>query len=271
VKVDVIVTGELPIPPGYVYREGGNRALQVAAALRPGRGQLPSQCLAFVVHHPDAGPILVDTGFHPQAAEDLRADFGPLMALVFRSLRPTGSFDAQLRALGVAPAAVTRVVMTHLHVDHTSGMRLLPNAEFICAREEWAAATQPRASRAGYIGHHLPDQGRMRLVDFRAQGEPHGPFDFTIDLLGDGSLRLVSTPGHTRGHLSVLVGAEQPVLLVGDAAYTLRSIEEQRLPLFSADESAARRSLERLKAYADAEPRATLVPTHDPEAWRALA
>jgi N-acyl homoserine lactone hydrolase len=272
VQVDVIVTGELPMPPGYVFREGGNRALQVAAALRPGREPLPSQCLAFVVRHPDVGAILVDTGLHPAAAEDLRGDFGPLMALVFRRLRPTGPFDAQLQALGVEPDAVTQVVMTHLHVDHTSGMRLLPSAEFVCAREEWTAATGRGASRAGYAAHHLPDASRMRLVDFETEGEPHGPFDRTIDLLGDGSLRLVSTPGHTSGHLSVLLdgAGEHPVLLVGDAAYTLRSIDEQRLPLFTADDADARHSLGHLKAYMDAEPQATLVPTHDPEAWRAL-
>jgi N-acyl homoserine lactone hydrolase len=271
VQVDAIVTGELPMPPGYVYREGDNRALQFAAALRPRREPLPSQCLAFVIRHPEAGPILVDTGMHPDALEDLRGDFGPLMGLVFRTLRPAGPFDAQLRALGVDPAAVTRVVMTHLHVDHTSAMRLLPNAEFVCAREEWDAATAPRASRAGYVRHHLPDRQRMRLLEFGDAGEPHGPFDRTIDLLGDGSLRLLSTPGHTRGHLSVLLDAERPVLLVGDAAYTLRSIDEQRLPLLSADDDRARDSLRQLKAYADARPDATLVPTHDPEAWRALA
>ena len=96
----------------------------------------------YVVRHPDAGTILIDTGFHGDVrTHGVRHDFGTLMSLVFRSLRPAEQpFDAQLRGLGVDPDAVERVVMTHLHVDHTSGMRLLPHARFVCARAEWSAA-----------------------------------------------------------------------------------------------------------------------------------
>ncbi|GAC1318455.1 MAG: hypothetical protein NVSMB25_07900 [Thermoleophilaceae bacterium] len=59
------------------------------------------------------------------------------MSLLFRGLRPAEApYDEQLRALSIDPADVERVIMTHLHVDHTSGMRLLPRAEFTCARAE---------------------------------------------------------------------------------------------------------------------------------------
>jgi N-acyl homoserine lactone hydrolase len=93
-----------------------------------------------------------------------------------------------------------------------------------------------------------------------------------VDLLGDGSVRLVSTPGHTKGHMSVLVrtGAGE-ALLAGDAAYTLRNVREQALPLLTADAGRHRRSLAELKAFMDARPGAPLVPSHDPEAYRALA
>lgn len=110
----------------------------------------------------------------------------------------------------------------------------------------------------------------MRLIDFDLDGERHGPFKQSIDLLGDGSIRLIATPGHTRGHLSVLlrlVGGRQ-VLLVGDAAYTLRSIPEQILPLLTDDDESYRSSLREIKSYLDSEPHATLVPSHDPAAYR---
>src|SRR5204863_705099 len=116
------------------------------------------------------------------------------------------------------------------------GMRLLPTAEFVCSEEEWAAATSRRAVLNGYAQGHLPPRSRMRLVDFDRDGERHPPFARTIDLLGDGSIRLLSTPGHTRGHLSVLLRLDggRRVLLVGDAAYTTRHIEEQLLSLLTA-------------------------------------
>jgi N-acyl homoserine lactone hydrolase len=273
-ELEAILSAEAPISEGYVFRRGGSRAGALLAAFRPGAETFDVPCLAFVLRHPGAGTILVDTGLHPDAGESLRRDFGPAMGFFFRGLRPAREpFDRQLRRLGIEPAAVGTVVMTHLHVDHTSGMRLLPNAEFVCAREEWSAATGghiPAAS--GYVRAHLPPESRMRLLDFEAVGEPFGPFSRSIDLLGDGTVLLLSTPGHTAGHLSVLVSLAEGrrVLLVGDAAYTLRSIEEQILPALTADDEASRRSLAEIARFAEDDPRATVVPTHDPDAWRRI-
>jgi glyoxylase-like metal-dependent hydrolase (beta-lactamase superfamily II) len=152
-------------------------------------------------------------------------------------------------------------------------MRLLPNAEFVLAREEWAAATGRGSGAKGFVAHHLPPAERVRAVDFGADGEPHGPFARTVDLFNDGSVRLVSTPGHTPGHLSLLLRTpgERLVLLVGDAAYTLRNVREQVLPLLTAGDRRSRESLRELAAFAESEPGATLVPSHDPDAWRELA
>lgn len=63
----------------------------------------------------------------------------------------------------------------------------------------------------------------MRLLDAEADGIAHGPLTHTIDLLGDKGVCLAWTPGHPAGHLSVLrTDNLGEVLLVGDAAYTLR-------------------------------------------------
>ena len=274
VTADVIVTAWLRMPEGYVFRpEGGNRLTHVAGVLRPGGETLRGPCLAYVVRHPDAGTILIDTGLHPDALANLRGDFGLRMGLVFRAIRGDAPFDEQLRERGVEAREVEHVVMTHLHVDHTSAMRLLPNAAFTCARTEWEAANASGSGGKGYVPRHLPEESRMRLVDFDREGSRHGEFAQTIDLLGDGSIRLVSTPGHSAGHMSVLLRLDdgRELLVVGDAAYTLRSIEEQRLPLLTAGDRAYRDSLRELKAYAEANPDAVLIPTHDPDAWRSLA
>ena len=272
VEADVLLAGEARMPPAYVFRPR-RRFAGLPALLRPADGSLRAPLLSYVVRHPDAGTILVDTGLHPDAASSLRGDYGPLMSAMFRSLKPhPRSFAEQLRDHGVEPAEVELTVMTHLHVDHTSGMRLLPRSEFVCDAREWAAANARTAVTAGYVAKHLPEGSRMRLLDFTADGRPHGPFGRTIDLLGDGSVRLISTPGHTHGHLSVLLQtAEGELLVVGDAAYTLRSIEDQMLPFFTAGDERYRRSLAEVKAYADANPGARIVPTHDAQAWRAVA
>jgi N-acyl homoserine lactone hydrolase len=275
VDVDVIVTGKVPMPHAYVFRPGGwNPLLRAAQLFLPGGGEtVRGVCLAYVVRHPTEGTILIDTGFHRDAGESLRKDFGTVMGIVARGVKPAGTpYEERLRELGVEPGEVERVIMTHLHFDHTSGMRLLPNAGFTCARREWKAATARDATTKGYVGHHLPPEERVELVDFEADGEQHGPFTSTIDLLGDGSIRLLSTPGHTPGHMSVLLNAtgDRQVLVVGDAAYTLQSIEEERLSLLTANDDRYRASLKEIKAFTEQEPEAIVVPSHDPDAWRAL-
>jgi N-acyl homoserine lactone hydrolase len=269
-----MVVGRIPTPAAYIFRPaGGNRLTRLAAVLRPGGEVVHLSCLAFVLRHPTVGTILIDTGYHPDASRRLRQDFGTRMGLLFRNLRPAEEpYLQQLGRLRVDPDAVERVVMTHLHVDHTSGMRLLPNARFLCARDEWQAATRDGAAGRGYAAKHLPPETRVELVDFETAGEPYGPFSRTIDLLGDGSIRLVSTPGHTPGHLSVLVQVEgaRQVLVVGDALYTLRSMEEEILPLLTVGDELYLRSLREIKRFAEREPDAILIPSHDPTAWKAL-
>jgi N-acyl homoserine lactone hydrolase len=273
VELELMLTAEVPTPYGYVYRAEGSRVRRLVAGLRPGGKVVRSPCLAFAVHHHSAGTILIDTGMHPDARDHRMRDFGVAMGVLFKGMRTAKEpYDKQLRALEIEPERVRRVVTTHLHVDHTSGMRLLPNAEFVCSRAEWAATKGRFPNAKGYVASHLPPESRMELVDFDRDGEPYETFAKTIDLLGDGTIRLVSTPGHTVGHLSVLLAMAggQRVLLVGDAAYTLRGIREQILPMLTADDDASLRTLVELDAFVRRDPQAILVPSHDPSAWHEL-
>lgn len=273
VTLDVLFHGELPSPYGYVYRPGGPRLTRLPRALTAKGDAVRMPCLSFALRHPAAGLILVDTGFHPDLLSRGAADFGFPLRIMFRGVKPApAAFDAQLRERGIEPDEVTQVVMTHLHGDHTSGMRLLPRAEFVVSAEELRTARGRGAASKGFVAGHLPGDARFRVVDVAQNGVRFGPFARTVDLLGDGSVRLLSTPGHTPGHLSVLVETTDhgTVLLVGDAAYTRRSIDERILPLLTADDRAAQRTLDELHDYARDHPATTVVPTHDPDAWRAL-
>ena len=140
VELDVIVTAKISMPHGYAYRASGNPVKRILTGISPFGETLDAPCIAYAVRHPSAGTILIDTGMHQDAAKDPRRDFGLPLSLMFRGLRPAEEpFDEQLRALDIEPGAVEQVVMTHLHVNHTSGMRLLPNAKFTASGAEWAA------------------------------------------------------------------------------------------------------------------------------------
>ncbi len=150
VELDVIVTAKVSMPYGYVYRSGGNPARRILSGISPFGETLEAPCIAYAVRHHSAGTILIDTGMHRDARENPRRDFGLPLSLMFRGLHPAKEpFDEQLRALDIEPGSVERVVMTHLHLDHTSGMRLLPNAKFTTSGAEWAATQRKISCRQG--------------------------------------------------------------------------------------------------------------------------
>lgn len=239
------------------------------------RGEwLASPIGAFLLEHPTAGPILVDTGLHPCAGDRLRDNFGRVNAYSFRTLRtsPEQSVPVQLRARGIDPADVALVLMTHLHVDHASAMSEFPHARFICSQAEWRAATARFGVWSGYVQGQFPSASRVQTIDFDAQAsDQHRPFSRTVDLFGDGSIKLLYTPGHTKGHVSVLVRlAGREALLVGDALYALRNLHEDILPWRTIDEATYRQSMSELRAYAAENPNALVIPTHDNDVWEAL-
>jgi glyoxylase-like metal-dependent hydrolase (beta-lactamase superfamily II) len=219
----------------------------------------------FLIDHPTEGPFLVDTGPSPRMVDDARADLGRVgAALLSVRMGPDETAAARVRALGHDPASIERVVMTHLHYDHLGGAEQFPNAEFVATMAE---LDDPPDARKGTYAHHRRAVRRWRTID--GPWEPHGPFARTFDLFGDGSVRLVSTPGHTPGHVSLLLRLrdDRPGLIVGDAAYDRRAIDERNVPLLCPDVDAYLDSLDQLRAFVAQTPEAIVVCGHDPERW----
>lgn len=273
-RLHPICCGSALAPPGWSFRHEGRGAARQALGIGvPLEQWIGGPIGAFLLEHPAAGPILIDTGLHPSAAEHLSENFGRLNAYFFRTLRTSASqsLPAQLRDRGIDPREIQLVVMTHLHVDHASAMSELPNATFLCTAAEWRAAMAPFSSRWGYARQQLPAPARVRTIDFTRQSEPHGPFERTIDLLGDGTIRLLDTPGHTVGHISVLARlTEREALLIGDAVYALRNIREDVLPWRTVGDELYRASMSSLRAFIEENPEALVIPTHDGEVWEKL-
>ena len=113
---------------------------------------------------------------------------------------------AQLRKRGLDPGEIPIVVMTHLHIDHTSAISEFPNSTFVVSETEWeAAATGSQPTLNGYRRPHFDYAFDYRTVDFdRAEIDSYASFGRTFDLFGDGSIRLAFTPGHSAGHMSVI-------------------------------------------------------------------
>src|SRR6185295_19582568 len=100
-----------------------------------------------------------------------------------------------------------------------------------------------------YVSRQFDHAFDYRLVDFGSQkSESFATFGRSFDVFGDGSVRLVFTPGHSLGHLSVILRlAGREALIAGDAIYTMRTLRESALPHQMADEHVFRRSLREIQ------------------------
>ncbi len=130
----------------------------------------------------------------------------------------------------------------------------------------------PHRHAAGYVRGHIDHPFDFRLLDFDGEAvDAFASFGRALDLFGDGSVRLVATPGHTHGHLSVVLRLRsREALLCGDAAYTTDTLDHGHLPGQVVDEHLFRRSLREITRYRELTPEALVIPGHDLAAFEAL-
>ena len=203
--------------------------------------------------------ILIDAGWPPwyeddaerAAADDGLNDFGRILELSDQQT-PT----AQLEKLGLRARDVTQLVITHGDIDHIGRMDLFEHATH-------------------YIGRAEREMERPRYFGGRARMEWPSFDDVTYELVDDDTeiapgVTLLSTPGHSPGHLSVMVRLREtgPVVLAGDAINREDELVDWKIS-GSTDDAAARRSAERLVKLRDDE-KGWLIYGHDPAQWPTL-
>ena len=214
----------------------------------------------FLLRHPD-GLVVVDGGNPLAVARDPRAHWGGLADVFETHMSEEQHCEAQLRQLGVGPDDVSHIVQTHLHMDHTGALGHFPNAVVVVhALEREAAMAAEDPMQSGYI--HA-DYDRPELRWQTVEGD--------TDLFGDGRIRLIETPGHAAGHMSLLIELADsgPVLITADASDNLAQWEGRAHVRAFYSREAAASSLRRLHELAD-ETGATVVFGHDPENWASL-
>jgi glyoxylase-like metal-dependent hydrolase (beta-lactamase superfamily II) len=271
VVVEPMVAGHCDFPVPMMESPGGRfLSLKLLRALLSGKPARTIPIPAFLIRHPSAGAILVDTGLHPSIATDGRENFGRLgERFANPQLQVDEDVPAQLRKRGLDPGEIPVVLMTHLHSDHTSAISEFSQSAFVVSATEWeAAATGPRPTLNGYRRAHIDYAFDYRTVDFdRAGIDSYASFGRTFDLFGDGSIHLAFTPGHSAGHMSVVCRlAQDDFVIGGDAMYVLAQLDgEAPMPPRPADAHNFRRSLQELRLFHTQFPGATITPGHDPD------
>jgi N-acyl homoserine lactone hydrolase len=135
---------------------------------------------------------------------------------------------AQLEQLGVKPADIKYVAVSHSHPDHIGNIAMFPQSMLLVQKVEyeWPSAAGPRF--------------RPELPVTKLEGDH--------DIFGDGSVTIVATPGHTPGHQSLLVRMSKTgaVLLSGDAVHFKQNWDNRRVPDINDNKDQTSASMQRM-------------------------
>jgi N-acyl homoserine lactone hydrolase len=233
VKVERLIVGWFTAPAG-IFRAGDDMDRAV-------RYPVPAYLVETATER-----VLIDTGLNPAAIADPATYYDRPDVFAVSTLEQEQSIAEQLDV-----GTLTKVVLTHLHWDHVGGLRLIPTSvPVVIQRAEWEAGQDDAAVKRNFF---LPR-------DYAEDGREVILVDGDRDLLGDGRIELLSTPGHTPGHQSVRIG---DVVLGIDVAHFASGLDDYRFPVFAEDHEQQRRSADRLRAMRDAGLR--VIPGHDPD------
>ncbi|HEU0023944.1 MAG TPA: N-acyl homoserine lactonase family protein, partial [Thermoleophilaceae bacterium] len=210
-QVHAIQTGTVTVKEAQREGQGGDRT-RIVHTLRDKRWTAPLPIYAWVIRHPE-GVIVVDTGETAAASEPgYFPRWHPYFRLAVRmSVTSDQEIGPQLDRLGIDRAEVRWVVLTHLHTDHAGGLAHFPDAEILVARREYEAASGFTGKLNGYLPDRLPGWLAPRLLDLPE--DPFGPFPRSLALTEAGDVRILATPGHSPGHMSVVLSEDDERLV----------------------------------------------------------
>jgi N-acyl homoserine lactone hydrolase len=196
----------------------------------------------YLVKH-DKGLLLWDTGV-PDAVAAMPD--GMVVAGGAITYRRARTLAAQLAEIGVKPTDVTYLAVSHTHGDHVGNVALFPSSTVLIQGTEydWAMAGQAKPA-------FTPTQTIRKLAG-------------DLDVFGDGGVTILSTPGHTPGHQSLLVRLPKTgfIVLSGDAVHFQDNWTHKRVPSMNVNRDQSLASLQRIAAVLE-ERKATLWINHD--------
>jgi glyoxylase-like metal-dependent hydrolase (beta-lactamase superfamily II) len=233
-----------------------------AAGLKDG-GE-PIHIAFHAVHHPTRGSFLVDTGAERALRDDpAHTPVGGSIVAGYMHLEKLHVRTDTAAWLAKQKAPVAGVFLTHLHLDHITGMRDVPAGTPVYAGPGEAEET----GVLNLFVRPVTDaalEGKGAIHELRFSPDPSGAFEGVLDVFGDGTFWALHVPGHTPGSTAFVARTPNgPVLLTGDACHTAWGWENGVEPgTFSDDRPKSAVSLSRLRRFAAKHPGIDVRPGH---------
>ena len=145
---------------------------------------------------------------------------------------------SQLDELGIKPTQITRAAFSHTHADHVGNANLFTGAILYIQQPEFDAAFGADPGKFGFAPATYEQLRTNTIVKLNGD----------YDVFGDGSVTILSTPGHTPGHQSLLVRLPKTgaVVLSGDVAHFKDNFDNRRVPAFNYSKDQSLQSIDKL-------------------------
>jgi glyoxylase-like metal-dependent hydrolase (beta-lactamase superfamily II) len=215
----------------------------------------PIQVYAHLLHHPQRGNYLVDTGVSKKLVDDPgKAGLSWLVTKVM-PIKAMQLKKDTAEILKEMDGKLSGVFFTHLHLDHISGMPDIPNdVPLYIGPNEATEKYYLNVFTQGSTDRILAN--KQALQEWNFQPDPQQKFEGIIDIFADGSAFALSVPGHTPGSVAYLIRTTKgPVLLTGDTSHTRWGWENSVEPGdYTQDGERNLANLKRLKALVTGHP-----------------
>ena len=199
--------------------------------------------------------LLWDAGVPEAALNDPRG-WSTLPKLIVYHLDKT--LTDQLAEIGLKPRDIARVAISHTHGDHIGNVGLFPNSTILMQQAEYSWINSPDGPN--------DNVNQLMALARKLLGTPKNLqlIDGDTDVFGDGSVTLVSTPGHTPGHQSLLVHLKNSgfIILSGDVVHSEENFEKNRVPSLNTNNAESIASMQKIRQMI-AMYKATLFINHD--------
>ncbi len=240
IKIHVLHTGKVYVDEALPNRDVSRNPIAYTGIFRSLKRRVWIPISVYLIEHPQ-GLVLFDTGWHTEVRTNPIKHETLLIWFSAKPMLPEGqSVNEQIKALGFKTSDLEYVFLSHLDVDHVSGVRLVKDAKNIMVSEE-----EKKAGDSRQLRYYKGFWDGVELKPFSWKKMNIGPEHQGLDVFGDGKILLVSTPGHSQGSCSMMIQNHGKfVLLSGDNGYAKDSWEKMRLPGPVYDKTAMIKSLE---------------------------